>query len=166
MWTFNQDTTFSGHITVEGVTSTGASGTGNIIFSSSPSITSPSISNPTITGHPTIEGVTSTGSTGTGNIVYATSPTIGNPTFTGTVYTTSISTGSPSTTGTYTGNWSVNGVFAATYADLAEYYEGDQDYEPGTVLVFGGDKEVTTTTQINDTRSAGCLLYTSPSPRD
>jgi len=161
LWTFNQDTTFSGHITVEGVTSTGASGTGNIIFSSSPSITSPSISNPTITGHPTIEGVTSTGSTGTGNIVYATSPTIGNPTFTGTVYTTSISTGSPSTTGTYTGNWSVNGVFAATYADLAEYYEGDQDYEPGTVLVFGGDKEVTTTTQINDTRSAG-VVTTNP----
>jgi hypothetical protein len=31
----------------------------------------------------------------------------------------------------------------ATYADLAEYYEADQPYEPGTVLAFGGDKEVT-----------------------
>ena len=31
----------------------------------------------------------------------------------------------------------------ATYADLAEYYEADQKYEPGTVLQFGGEKEVT-----------------------
>jgi hypothetical protein len=31
----------------------------------------------------------------------------------------------------------------ATYADLAEYYEADNEYEPGTVLEFGGEKEVT-----------------------
>jgi hypothetical protein len=31
----------------------------------------------------------------------------------------------------------------ATYADLAEYYESDMYYESGTVLEFGGDKEVT-----------------------
>jgi len=64
-------------------------------------------------------------------------------------------------TGTINGAWSLNGTFQATYADLAEYYEGDQDYEPGTVLVFGGDKEVTTTTQLNDTRSAG-VVTTNP----
>ena len=46
----------------------------------------------------------------------------------------------------------------ATYsADLAEYYEGDAEYEVGTVVVFGGDKEITTTTQINDTRVAGIV---------
>jgi hypothetical protein len=46
----------------------------------------------------------------------------------------------------------------ATYsADLAEYYEGDAEYEVGTVVVFGGDKEITTTTQINDTRVAGVV---------
>jgi hypothetical protein len=44
---------------------------------------------------------------------------------------------------------------------LAEYYEGDQEYEPGTVLVFGGDAEVTTTDQMNDTRSAG-VVSTDP----
>jgi len=49
----------------------------------------------------------------------------------------------------------------ATYSDLAEYYEGDQEYEPGTVLVFGGAKEVTTTTTINDTRAAG-VVTTNP----
>ena len=33
----------------------------------------------------------------------------------------------------------------ARYADLAEKYEADAEYEPGTVLVIGGDKEVTVT---------------------
>jgi hypothetical protein len=32
---------------------------------------------------------------------------------------------------------------SARYADLAEKYEADADYEAGTVLVIGGDKEVT-----------------------
>ena len=40
-----------------------------------------------------------------------------------------------------------NTVFAkattAQYADLAECYAGDADYEPGTVLEFGGNDEVT-----------------------
>jgi cell shape-determining protein MreC len=46
----------------------------------------------------------------------------------------------------------------ATYAaDLAEYYEGDLEYEVGTVLVFGGDKEVTVTNTKSDTRVAGVV---------
>jgi hypothetical protein len=49
----------------------------------------------------------------------------------------------------------------ARYADLAERYEADKVYEVGTVLVFGGDKEVTTTTQMNDTRAAG-VVSTNP----
>jgi hypothetical protein len=32
---------------------------------------------------------------------------------------------------------------AARYADLAEKYTADGDYEPGTVVMFGGDKEIT-----------------------
>jgi hypothetical protein len=44
---------------------------------------------------------------------------------------------------------------------LAEYYEGDREYKPGTVLVFGGEKEVTTTGQMNDTRLAG-VVTTNP----
>ena len=71
--------------------------------------------------------------------------------------------GSETTAGTVRGNWSLIGAskLQATYADLAEFYEGDQEYEPGTVLVFGGDKEVTTSTIINDTRSAG-VVTTNP----
>lgn len=43
------------------------------------------------------------------------------------------------------------------YADLAEKYEADAEYEPGTVVVFGGDKEITTTAQFADTRVAGAV---------
>ena len=35
---------------------------------------------------------------------------------------------------------------SARYADLAEKYTADADYEPGTVLIFGGDQEVTMST--------------------
>ena len=70
-----------------------------------------------------------------------------------------LSTGGATTTGTITGRWSLatNSRFEATYADLAEYYEGDVEYEVGTVLVFGGDKEVTTTDTKGDTRVAGVV---------
>ena len=67
------------------------------------------------------------------------------PTFTGTVGATALTTGSNVTVGTITGNWglSAGSKLSATYADLAEYYEADAYYGPGTVLAFGGDKEVT-----------------------
>ena len=45
----------------------------------------------------------------------------------------------------------------ATYADLAEYYEGDTEYAVGTVIVFGGDKEVTISTEHRTTRIAGVV---------
>lgn len=50
---------------------------------------------------------------------------------------------------------------SARYADLAERYEADAVYEVGTVLVFGGDKEVTTTNIKDDTRAAG-VVSTNP----
>ena len=55
-----------------------------------------------------------------------------------------------SSIGTSASRWNfiygVNGNFLsvnANYADLAEKYVADAAYEPGTVLMFGGDKEVT-----------------------
>jgi hypothetical protein len=79
----------------------------------------------------------------------------------GTLKSSTLTTGSSITRGDITGDWHLTGTFEATYADLAEFYEGDQEYQAGTVLVFGGDKEVTTTTTINDTRSAG-VVTTNP----
>lgn len=47
------------------------------------------------------------------------------------------------------------------YADLAENYTADAEYEPGTVLVFGGNKEVTVTDIKGDRRVAG-VVSTNP----
>ena len=40
---------------------------------------------------------------------------------------------------------------------MAENYVGDAIYEPGTVLIFGGDKEVTQSSLHKDTRVAGVV---------
>ena len=46
---------------------------------------------------------------------------------------------------------------AAQYADLAENYLADAMYEPGTVLVFGGEQELTTTMSKGDRKIAGVV---------
>ena len=73
-----------------------------------------------------------------------------------------LTTGANTNAGTITGNWSLTtgSRLNATYADLAEYYEADQHYEPGTVLEFGGEKEVTLA-QDGTTRVAG-VVSTDP----
>jgi hypothetical protein len=59
-----------------------------------------------------------------------------------------------------------NTVFAtatsAQYADLAEKYIADAEYAPGTVVVFGGSKEVTVTLTDSDRAVAG-VVSTNPS---
>ena len=72
-----------------------------------------------------------------------------------------ITTGSASTRGDIQGDWHIDGTLEATYADLAEFYSADQEYEPGTVLIFGGTAEVTESTLGNDTRVAG-VVTTNP----
>ena len=68
-------------------------------------------------------------------------------------------------TGTFTGNVTashfVGTATEALYADLAENYQADDTYEPGTVLVFGGSAEVTATNKTHDTRVAG-VVSTNP----
>ena len=53
---------------------------------------------------------------------------------------------------------------SALYADLAEKYEADADYEAGTVLAFGGDKEVTECADEHTTKVAG-VVSTAPGYR-
>ena len=79
-----------------------------------------------------------------------------------------ITTGGNTTAGTITGRWTLQGTspnesrLQATYsADLAENYEGDKLYEVGTVLIFGGDKEVTVSNKHMDTRVAGVVSNTA-----
>jgi hypothetical protein len=50
---------------------------------------------------------------------------------------------------------------SARYADLAEIYLADSNYPAGTVVVFGGEQEITTTTESHDTRVAG-VISTNP----
>jgi hypothetical protein len=71
--------------------------------------------------------------------------------------------GTDSGAGTIQGTWTLSGSskLQATYADLAEWYSADAEYEPGTVVVFGGDAEVTTTKLFEDRRVAG-VVTTDP----
>ena len=54
-----------------------------------------------------------------------------------------------------------NTVFAkatsAQYADVAEKYRADADYPVGTVLIFGGDQEVTASQQSHSSAIAGTI---------
>ena len=45
----------------------------------------------------------------------------------------------------------------AAYADLAERYIADADYTPGTVVIFGGNEEITVTEELGDERVAGAI---------
>jgi len=99
---------------------------------------------------------------GTGNFwVDQSSPT----TFTS-ITTSQILNGGSSGTGNIGSiSTTFNTVFAkatsAQYADLAEVYSADADYPPGTVVVFGGEKEITISTFEADSRVAG-VISTDP----
>jgi len=58
-------------------------------------------------------------------------------------------------------SYGYNTVYAkatsAQYADLAEKYETDSTYDVGTVVIFGGEKEITKSTIANDSRVAGVI---------
>jgi hypothetical protein len=59
--------------------------------------------------------------------------------------TQQITTGSASTAGNITGNWTLTSGsrLQASYADIAERFESDTEYDAGTVVQLGGSKEIT-----------------------
>lgn len=63
------------------------------------------------------------------------------------------------------GDFSANVISAtstrARYADLAEKYESDENYEPGTVVVFDGEEEITISSEVGQTNVAG-VISTEP----
>jgi len=71
-------------------------------------------------------------------------------------HTTFNSTGIVLATGTFQGT-----ATSAKYADLAEKYMPDSDYQPGTVLQFGGEQEVTIANEYATHRVAG-VVSTDP----
>ena len=89
------------------------------------------------------------------NVLFTTAATGNLPPKSGTNLTFNSSSGQLDAT-------TFNGVAtSAQYADLAEKYASDADYEAGTVLVFGGEKEVTECTAKYDKRIAG-IVSTDP----
>jgi hypothetical protein len=97
----------------------------------------------------------------TGNITSTGANTMGTLTMSGTLTSQAIV---PDTDVTYDIGTSLKGyntVYAkatsAQYADLAEIYESDAEYESGTVVIFGGDKEITISKEGNDIRVAGVI---------
>ena len=146
---------------------------GNVQFGSA-ALTSATISGTlVVNGNTTLGDNTSDSLTINGKItttlVPSGTPSVGtnterwNNVYSNTVTTPALTTGAASTAGTITGDWSLSAgsKLDATYADLAERYAADTAYEPGTVLVFGGDAEVTVTTTKGDRRMAG-VVSTNP----
>lgn len=72
-------------------------------------------------------------------------PTYGGNIFTVQTQASSLTTGANTAPGALTGNWSLTAGsrLNATYADLAERFESDEAYAPGTVVQIGGEKEIT-----------------------
>ena len=81
----------------------------------------------------------------------------------GTLTADTLTTGANTTAGSITGNWTLTAgsKLESTYADLAEYYNGEEDYESGTVVCFGGSKEIHVSDVKCSNRVAG-IVSTNP----
>ena len=108
----------------------------------------------TVTGNVSAGNITATNqisaTTGTfANVSVASTLTAANANITvanvGTLITTVITTGANTTPGTITGTWTLTAgsTLQATYADLAERFEADEELDAGTVVELGGQKEIT-----------------------
>ena len=82
-------------------------------------------------------------------------------TMTGTLTSLNILPAADTTYDIGSSSYGYNTVYAsatsAQYADVAEIYETDAEYDVGTVVIFGGDKEITVSSLGNDTRVAGVI---------
>ena len=97
----------------------------------------------------------------TGNITSTGANTMNTLTMASTLTSKGIIPSSDATFDIGSSSYGYNTVYAkatsAQYADLAEKYETDSEYEVGTVVIFGGEREVTQSTIANDTRVAGVI---------
>ena len=131
---------------------------GNVRISSNARITSSEISTSTATGALTVSGGAGVGGNlyiggSGGNSIVAT----GNVNLAGNILP--LAGNVAYDIGSITNWWNIfyGKSTQAQYADLAENYESDSQYPPGTVVIFGGNKEITISTVSHDTRVAGVI---------
>jgi hypothetical protein len=127
-------------------------------------ITSGNLSGTSIVGTLTTATQTNITSVGTLGSLSVTGNITGGG-YIGTVYTNSIINSGANATGNIgSASTYFNRLFAtattALYADVAEKYTSDAKYAPGTVLAFGGEKEVTISNVYQDRRVAGVVSTT------
>jgi hypothetical protein len=149
--TLNANTAPSGGTSRVQITTTGL--TANGIVSATGNITGGNVSGTLLTGTLTTAAQPNITSVGT----------LTSLSVSGQITNGNITTGASGTAGNLTGNWtlSAGSRLQATYADLAEKYVADATYAPGTVLIFGGDQEVTVANGFDSTRVAG-VVTTNP----
>lgn len=130
---------------------------GNTIYIGSETITVSSNGTWTFSSNGSSVQLSSDSTTFNGNIVAnGNLTTAGNITTSGSILPTANTTQDLGTSTTWWGTF--YGISTqAQYADLAENYLADAEYQPGTVLVFGGACEVTVSTNSHDTRIAGVV---------
>jgi hypothetical protein len=130
---------------------------GNTIYIGSETITVSSNGTWTFSSNGSSVQLSSNSTTFNGNIVANGNLTAaGNITTSGSILPTANTTQNLGTSNLWWGTF--YGVSTqAQYADLAENYLADAEYQPGTVLVFGGACEVTVSTYSHDTRIAGVV---------
>jgi hypothetical protein len=149
-WTTGRTITLTGDVTG---TSAAFDGSGNLSFATTIAANSVALGTDT-TGSYVQQGATS------GNGLSGSVDTEAG-TFTVTSNATSANTGNTIVFRDGSGNFSANIITgtatAARYADLAERYATDREYPVGTVVVFGGEQEITVSNVKMDTRVAGVI---------
>jgi len=160
-FTLSEDSTTAATIvSINGVVqipTTAYSVTGNsLVFTEAPEV-SDTIDARLLTTTTTVTSISNT----SGNAVVAVSETANDVLITGDILPTSNAVANIGST-----SFQFDTVFAkatsAQYADLAEMYVADQIIEPGTVVCFGGDHEITICDQDSCSRVAG-VVSTNPS---
>jgi hypothetical protein len=111
-----------------------------------------------VTGNATVSNylLATQGENATSNVTGAIRVT-GGIGLTGNIYTS----GNITAVGNVTGSYFVGTAITAQYADLAERFEADRDYPPGTVVMIGGEKEITQCDTVNCENVLG-VISTEP----